>query len=82
MAALTLAIGAIFYYSEVATIVNDPVWETFIKDKCPDLFDHYQTMERIYAGDIYASFGKIGYLLGAYFGIFYSYVKYEGLTKF
>ena len=79
---MTFTIGAIFYYSVVATVVNDSVWESMIKDKCPDLFDQYQTMERIYAGDIYASFGKIGYLLGAYFGLFYSYVKFEGITMF
>lgn len=82
MTAVFLCIGAIFYYSLVATTTNDPAWEGFIKEKCPDLFDHYQTIERIYAGDIYASFGKIGYVLGAYFGIIYAYVKYEGTTKF
>lgn len=82
MAAVTFTIGAIFYYSMVATISNDPVWEGIIKEKCPDLFDHYQTIERIYAGDIFASFGKIGYALGAYFGIIYSYIKFEGITKF
>lgn len=82
MATVAFAIGAIFYYAEVATIVNDPVWENEIKDKCPDLINVYQTMERIGCGDIYASFGKVGYLIGAYFGVFYSYTKYEGMTMF
>ena len=76
---LGLCIG--FYFLMVPEIENKEEWAVNIKAKCPDYFEGTDyTLERFYAGAIFAVFGKSFGLLGAYLGILLQYRKFQGTS--
>jgi len=53
-----LLLGVAFYFITVETVDNDSVWETNIREKCPEFFENSDsTISRFYSEFILASFG-------------------------
>ena len=75
--------GMINYWIVASTVTNDPKWGVNIREKCHSVLEQEgMNLDRFYSGAILAQFGWLGYLLGAYYGVLFTYVRYEGTWRF
>ena len=76
-----LLIGIAIYLVIVNTVTDESVWQVNVTNKCPDFIKSSTDLDRFYYDYSLASFGQVGYLIGAYCGIVFQYERFEGLSK-